>query len=274
MPTDAAEWFQRLVDTVHTLRAPGGCPWDRKQTFSTLRPFVLEEAYEVLDALDRGDLDALEGEIGDFVFEGVLLAELATEGGHFTIADSLRHVVEKLIRRHPHVFGDGAPAETAEEVLGRWEAAKARERAEAGDEKTTLSGLAPHLPALLAAHEIGTRAAAVGFDWARPDDVVAKIDEEVAELRGALSQGGLTDGRAEEEMGDLLFAIANLSRKLGIEPESALRQADEKFTRRFAAMEAALRAGGRALADCSLQDMEDEWARVKAAEQAPRPSSR
>jgi len=263
MPTDAAEWFQRLVDTVHTLRAPGGCPWDRKQTFATLRAFVLEEAYEVLDALDRGDLDALEGEIGDFVFEGVLLAELAAEGGHFSIADSLKLIVEKLIRRHPHVFGEGAPAETAEEVLGRWEAVKARERAEAGDEKTTLSGLAPHLPALLTAHEIGTRAAAVGFDWARPDDVVSKIEEEVAELRGALSQGGLTDGRAEEEMGDLLFAIANLSRKIGIEPESALRRANAKFTARFNEVERRFRAHGLRLQDVGLDAMEEEWARVK-----------
>jgi len=263
MPHDAAHWFARLVEVVHTLRSPGGCPWDRKQTLASLRPFVLEEAYEVLDALDRGDLRALEGEIGDFVFEGVLLAELAAESGHFTIADSLRLVVEKLIRRHAHVFGDAAPAGSAEEVLGRWEAIKALEREASGEDETTLSGLAPHLPALLAAHEIGTRAAAVGFDWSRPQDVITKIEEEVAELGRAVEDGGLGDGRAEEEMGDLLFAIANLSRKLGIEPESALRRANAKFTARFDEVERRFRARGLRLQDASLDEMDDEWQAIK-----------
>ena len=259
--TDAAAAFARLVDLVRVLRAPGGCPWDREQTLQSLRPFVLEETYEVLQALDHDDRGALREELGDF-----------------TVADSLRSISDKLGRRHPHVFapaGDAgtSPAPTTpDEVLERWERLKAKEHSESGTPRTTLGGVPASLPALLRAHEIGVRAAAVGFDWERAVDVVAKIEEEVAELRETIESGGAAlCERAEEEMGDLLFAIANLSRKLGIEPESALRQADEKFTRRFSAMEAAIRAGGRALSDCPLQDLEDEWARVKAAERLPRP---
>jgi len=276
-PLSAAEEFARLVDLVRVLRSPGGCPWDREQTLKTLRPFVLEETYEVLQALDHDDRAALREELGDYIFEAVLLAELCTETGDFTVADSLRSISDKLVRRHPHVFAPAGDAEappmptTPDEVLERWEILKAKETSASGTPRTTLGGVPASLPALLRAHEIGLRAAAVGFDWERAVDVVAKIEEEVAELREAIESGGAAlRERAEEEMGDLLFAIANLSRKLGIEPESALRQADEKFTRRFSAMEAALRDGGRALSDCTLQDMEDEWARVKAAERPPR----
>jgi len=274
--TDAAEAFARLAETVRTLRAPGGCPWDRAQTLQTLRPFVLEETYELLEALDRNDRDALREELGDFIFEGVLLAQVCADDGAFTVADSLRAITAKLIRRHPHVFGpqpgsaalDGQPPPaTPDEVVGRWEAMKATEAPSAGQERTTLGGVPRSLPALLRAHEIGTRAAAVGFDWERAVDVVAKIEEEVAELRHAVESGIAAAGSsAEEEMGDLLFSIANLSRKLGIEPEAALRSANDKFTRRFTAMESALRARGRAWRDCSLEDLEDEWGRVKASE--------
>ena len=269
MSHSADAWFARLVETVGTLRSPGGCPWDREQTFESLRSFVLEEAYEVLDAIERQDYADLKGEIGDFVFEGVLLAQLAAEAGHFTIADSLQAIVEKLVRRHPHVFGGAERAETSNEVLGRWEEAKARERGVAANGLTALSGIPPRLPSLLTAFEMGARAAAVGFDWERPSDVLGKIDEEVGELRRSVAEGALAGASAEEEMGDLLFAIANLSRKLGIEPESALRKANDKFTRRFSAMEARLRATGRPLSEFSLQEMEDEWARVKLAERQP-----
>lgn len=269
----AAEEFARLVELVRVLRAPGGCPWDREQTLKTLRPFVLEETYEVLQALDHDDRAALREELGDFIFEAVLLAQVCAENGDFTVADSLRSISEKLVRRHPHVFGgqdagQAAPATplTSGEVLERWEALKAREASDTGKPRTTLGGVPATLPSLLRAHEIGVRAAAVGFDWERAADVVAKIEEEVAELREQIEAGGAGRERAEEEMGDLLFAIANLSRKLGIEPESALRQANEKFTRRFSAMEAAIRASGRSLSGCTLQDMEDEWSRVKVAE--------
>lgn len=278
--TAAAEAFARLVELVRILRSPGGCPWDREQTLQTLRPFVLEETYEVLEALDHDDRRALREELGDFIFEGVLLAQLCAEAGDFTVADSLHAISDKLVRRHPHVFGstEGAPEHdarpapmTPDEVVERWEDLKAREKSGAGAARTALGGVPKVLPALLRTHEIGVRAAAVGFDWDRAGDVVAKIEEEVAELREWAGTGAAGNAaRAEEEMGDLLFAIANLSRKLGIEPESALRQANEKFTRRFTAMEAALRAAGRALAGCSLVEMEDEWARVKQAEREPR----
>ncbi|MGE5200190.1 MAG: nucleoside triphosphate pyrophosphohydrolase [Rhodospirillaceae bacterium] len=274
--TDAAAAFARLVELVRVLRAPGGCPWDRAQTLQTLRPFVLEETYEVLEALDHDDRHALREELGDFIFEGVLLAQLCTETGDFTVADSLHAISDKLVRRHPHVFGPGGadagaggrphPA-TPDEVVQRWEALKARETGSKGEQRTALGGVPKALPALLRTHEIGIRASAVGFDWDRASDVVAKIEEEVAELREWVGSGAAGDGeRAEEEMGDLLFAIANLSRKLGIEPESALRKANDKFTRRFSAVESRLRDAGRPLTDCSLQEMEDEWNRVKAAE--------
>jgi len=276
--TDAAAAFARLVDLVRVLRAPGGCPWDREQTLQTLRPFVLEETYEVLDALDHDDRRALREELGDFIFEGVLLAQLCTESGDFTVADSLHAISDKLVRRHPHVFGPAvADAEAAsrplpttpDEVVARWEDLKSLEKSSEGEPRTALGGVPKALPALLRTHEIGIRASAVGFDWERAADVVAKIEEEVEELREWVGHGAPGSGeRAEEEMGDLLFAIANLSRKLGIEPESALRKANDKFSRRFSAMESRLRAAGRSLSECTLEEMEDEWSRVKQAERA------
>jgi MazG family protein len=260
--------FDRLVETVARLRAPDGCPWDREQTLETLRPFVLEETYEVLEAIDQGDMEALREEIGDMIFEGVLLAQLCDEAGRFSVADSVASIADKLVRRHPHVFGDASKARTADEVLVRWEEAKARERESNGEgrkPKTILGGVPKTLPALLRAHEMGIRAAAVGFDWERTTDVLAKIEEEVAELREAVEQRG-DAARVEEEMGDLLFAIANLSRKLGVEPESALRKADEKFARRFTALERRFAARGEALKDAGLARIEDEWGRIKDEE--------
>ncbi len=192
--------FDRLVDIVARLRGPGGCPWDREQTLESLRPFVLEETYEVLETIDSGNRAALREEIGDLIFEGVLLAQLCAEAGEFDVADSLGSITEKLVRRHPHVFGDAAPATSADEVLGRWEEAKARERVaspDKGQPKTILGGVPKSLPALLRAHEMSTRAAAVGFEWERPADVLAKIEEEVAELREAVERSGGA-GDAEE----------------------------------------------------------------------------
>jgi MazG family protein len=270
--------FDRLVEIVARLRQPDGCPWDREQTLGTLRPFVLEETYEVLEAIDRGDRDALREEIGDLIFEGVLLAQVCAESGDFTVADSVGSIADKLVRRHPHVFGGAARAKGADEVLGLWEEAKARERAAAPEghqPKAILDGVPKTLPALLRAHEMGTRAAAVGFDWERTADVLAKIEEEVAELREAVERLGGGGGEAEAarnrrqvegEMGDLLFAFANLSRKLGVEPESALRQADDKFARRFTELEHRFAARGESLQQVGLARMEEEWARVKASE--------
>jgi MazG family protein len=260
----AGDAFQQLVDILARLRAPGGCPWDREQTLESLRQFVLEEAYEVLDAIDRGDHDDLRGEIGDFIFEGVFLARIAEDEGRFTVADSLRAICDKLIRRHPHVFGTVEGVETPRRVVEQWEQIKAREQKDAGKAKSLLGGLPPALPALLRAHEIGTRVAAVGFDWNHAADVVDKIDEELDELRKAAKDEGRR--RTEEEMGDLLFSIANLARKLGIEPEAALRKANEKFTRRFSSLEARLAARSRSFQETTLDELEAEWRQVKAAE--------
>ena len=243
------------------LRGPQGCPWDREQTFRTLRPFVLEETYEVLDAIDRDDFEDLRGEIGDLLFEGVFLAQIAADEGRFTVADSLQHVTDKLIRRHPHVFGAAKHVRTAGQVLEQWEQIKSREQEDRGRTRSVLRGMPRALPALLGAHEIGTRAAAVGFDWARAEDVVAKIEEEVAELRAATRSEGRE--RIEEEMGDLLFAIANLARKLGIEAESALRRANQKFTDRFQKLEHAFETQGRTLHGASLDEMEATWQAIK-----------
>jgi MazG family protein len=244
------------------LRGPRGCPWDREQTLETLRGFVLEETHEVLEAIDRGDLDGLKGEIGDLLFEGVFLARICADEGAFTIVDSLNAITAKLIRRHPHVFDpNGRPLKTAGQVVQQWEQIKAREQTDAGRRRSLLGGLARSLPALLRAHEIGTRVAAVGFDWARTEDVVEKIEEEVRELREALAREGAA--RAEEEMGDLLFAMANLARKLGIEPESALRRANEKFTQRFGALEGRVHDQGRTLEGMTLEELEAVWQHVK-----------
>jgi nucleoside triphosphate diphosphatase len=259
---DAGAAFQQLVDIMRTLRGPGGCPWDREQTIESLRQFVLEETYEVLDAIDRGDHDGLRAEIGDFLFEGVFLAQIEADAGRFTVADSLRAISAKLIRRHPHVFARQKGIDTPGQVLEQWEQIKSRERHDAGEDRSVLKGLPEALPALLHANEIGTRVAAVGFDWGRTDDVVDKIEEEVAELRGAVARE--TRARAEEEMGDLLFSIANLARKLGIEPESALRKANTKFAVRFRALERHLEEKGRSVHDASLEEMESAWSVVKS----------
>jgi MazG family protein len=271
MPETAGVRFDRLVEIMRALRAPDGCPWDREQTHASLRPFVLEEAYEVLDAIESGNPATLREELGDFLYEAVFLAQISEEAGQFSIADAVQSICDKLVRRHPHVFardtGDGAPV-TARQVIEKWETVKARERTDAGSAdqpaKTTLSGIPKTLPSLLRAYEISARAAAVGFDWARPADVIEKIEEEVAEVRREVESGATGHlSRAEEEMGDLLFAIANLSRKLGIEPEAALRRANDKFTRRFEAMERTIVDRGQSFADVSLGEMEAEWRRVK-----------
>jgi ATP diphosphatase len=271
----AAQELARLVDIVATLRAPDGCPWDREQTIDTLKPFVLEETYEVLEAIDRHDHTAICEELGDFVFEAVFVAQLEAEAGHFTIADALKSVADKLVRRHPHVFARGAgeaALDSADQVRTRWEEIKAQERNAGTSEKkqnTLLSGIAPALPALLRAFHIGTRAAAVGFDWSGAGDIVQKIQEEVDELREVVeAPGPLDQARAEEEMGDLLFTIANLSRKLGIEPETALRKANDKFTKRFGAIESSVAGSGRAMKNMTLEEMESEWQRAKSQEQA------
>jgi MazG family protein len=272
---DAGDQFEKLVAVMRTLRSPEGCPWDREQTLNSLTHFVLEEAHEVVDAIERGDMAALQEEIGDHIFEAVFLAQVAAEAGLFAAEDTLRTVVEKLIRRHPHVFQEDGRvhdvhsrerAPSAEAALDRWNSLKAQERADSGMPHTTLGSVPKGLPSLLRAYKIGNRVAAMGFDWATTKDVVAKIEEEVAELRDTLDKDPQNTTRAEEEMGDLFFAIANLSRKLGIEPEAALRKANEKFTKRFNQLEANFERDGRHLEGATLEEMEAEWQRVKASE--------
>jgi MazG family protein len=271
MSPQAGARFDRLVDIMHRLRGPDGCPWDREQTLQTLRPFVLEETCELLDALDAGDMPALKEELGDFVFEAVFLAELCAEAGHFTIADSLQSVVDKLIRRHPHVFtpeGEPLPANaaiTATGVKAQWDDIKKVEQAVAGKpEKTTLSGIPRALPALLRADQLSRRAAAVGFDWQHATGVLDKIDEEVRELREAVATHGAASAHATEELGDCLFAIANLARKLGIAPEDALRAANDKFQARFELMEATARVEGVSLGQLSAEALDVRWRTAKS----------
>ena len=275
IPDSAAAAFADLVRVMATLRSPEGCPWDREQTLESLSHYVLEEAYEVVDAIERGDLAALREEIGDHIFEGVFLAQIASEMGAFNAADAVRTVADKLVRRHPHVFQPGgqvhdaaskerAPSATA--ALARWDAQKAEEKAAAGGAPPSTLGTLPNaLPALLRAYKLGKRAATTGFDWTHASDVIVKIEEEIAELREAVDRG---PAHVEEEMGDLLFAIANLSRKLGVEPEAALLKANEKFRRRYTSMEQAIAASGRQMPNMTLDEMEAEWQRVKSLEEA------
>jgi MazG family protein len=272
--------LERLMSVMRTLRAPDGCAWDRKQTLASLRPFVLEETYEVLDAIEHGTPADLCEELGDFLFEAVFLAQISDEAGQFNLRDALVGVCDKLVRRHPHVFERSPETDglTSDQVLERWEALKARERALAGKvSKPThtgvLTGVPKTLPSLLRAYELSARAAAVGFDWAGPGDVLDKLDEEVREIRHEVDSGATGDmSRAEDEVGDLLFAVANLARKLGIEPESALRRANEKFTSRFAAVERRVEAQGRSVRDATLEELEAEWQRVKI-EDEPTPAA-
>ena len=274
--------FTRLVEIMATLRSPDGCPWDRVQTIDTLKPFVLEETYEVLEAIDAHDHTALCEELGDFLFEAVFLAQLEAEAGHFTIADALTSITDKLVRRHPHVFaraeGD-APVDTPDKVLTRWEEIKRQERGGVAKKKTLLSGIPATLPALLRAYEIGIRTKAVGFEWEKVSDVMDKVQEEVDELREVLYPPGsatlsgspeIDRERAEEEMGDLLFTMAHLARQLGIEPETALRKANDKFTKRFGAMEGAVEASGRKMGDVPLEELEAHWQVAKTTTD-PRP---
>lgn len=259
--------FERLVEIMRVLRSPDGCAWDREQTVASLRPFLLEEAYEVVDAIDRDDGDALCDELGDLVLEAVFLAELCAEDGRFTMGDALDAVAVKLIRRHPHVFGagddPGATTMSAGEVKRRWEEIKADEQTEKGRTPSLLGGIPEALPALLRAYRIGKRAATVGFDWTRPAQVADKVREELSEVEEAIAAD--SSQHVAEEIGDLLFAVASLARQLGVDPEGALSRANAKFSRRFGTLEKHFRERGRALRDVSAGEMEQQWAKIKQA---------
>ena len=253
--------FDQLVQLMATLRAPGGCPWDRKQTLPSLKPFVIEEAYEVVDAIDRDDRRALCEELGDFLLQAVFIAEIAQEEGSFDINDAITAIYEKLVRRHPHVFSD-VQANDAEQVLVNWEKLKNEERK--AENKSVLAGVPRSLPAQLRASRLTEKAARVGFDWRRTDDVFAKLDEEIGEVKQAIDSGD--QARVHDEIGDLLFTIANIARKLNVNPEEALQSANRKFTRRFEAMERSARESGRNLDQLSLSEMDSLWDQAKAEE--------
>ena len=260
----AGSAFEKLIDLMATLRSPAGCAWDREQTLKSLRPYLIEETYEVIDAIDRNDLSSLQNELGDFLLEAVFVAQICSEQNSFHIGDSIDAVCEKLIRRHPHVFQENAEDEeslTSAEVKQQWEIIKANERADQKHLTGLLSNLPSHLPSLLHADRIGRRASVVGFDWQSIDDVDKKISEEFEELNRARTDG---DAAAiEEELGDLLFSVANLARHLKVEPEAALRAANQKFTNRFTELEDSFRNRGIALRDASIEEMETEWQRIK-----------
>lgn len=250
-----------LLDVMARLRSPdGGCPWDLEQNFRTIAPYTVEEAYEVADAIERGDMGALKDELGDLLFQTVFHAQMAKEAGLFSFEDVTDAITDKMIRRHPHVFGDET-MRTAQEQTDAWEAQKAKERAEKGAD-SLLDDVPAGLPGLTRAVKLQKRAARVGFDWTDAKDVLAKIVEETEELNEAME----TKDRdhIEEEYGDLLFVLANISRHLDIDPESALRRANEKFIRRFRRIEKTFAARGKSLADASLDEMEEVWNEAKA----------
>src|SRR2546428_7745493 len=255
--------FDELVKLMTRLRGPDGCPWDRKQTLSTLKPFIVEESYEVVEAIDQDDRGALAEELGDFLLQAVFVSEIAREEGSFDIYDVIAAIYNKLVKRHPHVFGD-VEAKDAEQVLVNWEKLKNEERK--AENKSVLAGVPQSLPALLKASRLTEKAARVGFDWRCAEDVFAKIDEEIGELREAVDAGD--QQKIHDEVGDLLFSIANIARKLGVNAEEALQSSNRKFTSRFESMERAVRSEGRNLDQLSLEQMDALWDQAKAAERS------
>jgi MazG family protein len=255
--------FESLLSIMSRLRGEGGCPWDREQTHESLKPYLIEEAYEVLDAIDSGARAGLVEELGDLLFQVVFHSQVASEQSEFSMRDVLTQLCDKMIRRHPHVFA-GAPVADARAALAQWEQIKQDEGKADGGRRSALDGVPRALPALLRAQRLQAKAARVGFDWTEWPPAWAKVREEVAELDESVAAGDA--GRIREELGDLLFSIVNVARLLGMDAEDALRQADEKFTRRFMEVEAEMRAEGRAMADASARDLDESWERAKARE--------
>jgi MazG family protein len=292
------ERFERAVAIMERLRAPGGCPWDREQTFDSIKPYTLEEAYEVLEAIDNRDWDELTGELGDLLLQVLFYSEMAKEQGTFSIDEVLERLSKKLVDRHPHVFGD-VKAETSSDVLRNWEALKAEEKkkrlqARAGqaaqedaEPKSVLAGVSSSIPALLEAFKLSSRAARVGFDWSEVGGLFDKLNEEARELqeqlrefpqpgpkphgRGVAGSGERKIGedlrwRLEDEVGDLLFVVVNIARYLSLDPESALKRTNRKFKRRFQWIEARLREQGKAPQDANMDELENLWQQAKQQE--------
>lgn len=261
------EKFNRLVEIMARLRAPGGCPWDREQSLDTLRKYLLEETYEVLDAIESRDYPALAEELGDLMLQPVFQAQLAAEAGHFTIGDALESIIAKLIRRHPHVFGD-AEARTADDVKHRWDEIKAEEKkSKAAAPRALLDAVPRAQPALAEAQEITAKVAKVGFDWPSTKEVFDKLHEELAELEQAMASGD--QAAQQDELGDILFVVVNLARKLSLDAEISLRDANRKFRGRFGYIEAALAARNRPLGTATLDEMEEQWQQAKTALKSP-----
>lgn len=299
MPT-TGERFERAVAIMERLRAPGGCPWDREQTFDSIKPYTLEETYEVLEAIDNLDWQELAGELGDLLLQVLFYAEMAKEQSSFSIDDVLDRLSSKLIHRHPHVFGD-VKADTSAEVKRNWEALKVEERKKRNAEegvpepakRSVLSGVSSAMPSLLEAQKLSSRAAQVGFDWPHIDGLFDKLHEETDELRQQLQEfpdpgprpqgrGIASSGRAvvpeklqarlEEEVGDLFFVLVNIARYLSVDPESALRKTNRKFKRRFQWMEDRLHESGRSPEHASMDELELLWQRAKDQEKQEKPA--
>jgi MazG family protein len=295
MNMSTGQKFERAVNIMARLRAPGGCPWDREQTFDSIKPYTLEETYEVFEAIEKRDWKELPGELGDLLLQVLFYSEMAKEAGYFSIDDVLDRLANKLIDRHPHVFGE-VKAETAGEVVRNWEAlkkveaAKKQSRPESESEKASvLAGVSRAMPALLEATKLSRKAASIGFDWPEISGVFEKLDEEIAELKRDISElpqpvkpasgnaGARTRSVSEElhqriegEIGDLFFVLVNLARFLNVDPESALRRTTHKFRSRFEAMEAKANAGGQNLEQMNLNEMEELWQNSKHLEEVKR----
>ena len=283
------EKFERAVNIMARLRAPGGCPWDREQTFDSIKPYTLEETYEVFEAIENRDWQELPGELGDLLLQVLFYSEIAREAGYFSVDDVLDRLSNKLVDRHPHVFGD-VKADTAKEVVRNWEelkkAEKAAKTAEESEHRPLLSSISRSMPALLEAGKISRKAASVGFDWPEISGIFEKLEEELAELKREIAEiqqpirpGGGDAGsrstpiapalheRLEGELGDLFFVLVNIARFLDVDPESALRRTTRKFRRRFEAMESAAKSGGRKLEEMNVEQMEELWQKSKIGEE-------
>jgi MazG family protein len=256
----AGAGFARLVEIMARLRSAEGCPWDREQTFDTIKPYLLEETYEVMDAIDARDWGGLAEELGDLLLQVVFFSQMASEAGHFDVSDAIEAINSKLVRRHPHVFGSGE-AKTADEVVRKWDEIKATEKPRP---KGLLAGVPRSLPALMEARQIAARAAAAGFDWNNVDEVLAKLHEELAEL-GDARKGG-SEQALQDEIGDLLFVIVNVARFLKVDPEQALRGTNSKFRRRFEHVENGLETQGKSPREATLEEMERLWQEAKRQE--------
>jgi MazG family protein len=257
--------FERLLDIMHRLRAPAGCPWDREQTRTSLKPYLIEEAYEVLEAIESGAPEPLREELGDVLFQVVFHAEIAAERGEFSMADLLAHLVDKMVTRHPHVFGDATVA-SAREALAQWESIKQREAEARGRRRSVIDGVPRALPALVRAQRVQSKAARVKFDWPDAGAAWSKVEEEVRETGAALAGGDRV--RLADELGDVLFSLVNVARLSSLDAEDVLQGAIEKFRRRFTTMEDELSARGRSIASVPPEELERFWEAAKAQERS------